>query len=494
METNKNYVIVGGGTAGWLTALFVKDVFPTSNVTLIQSKQIGIVGVGEATTPHIISFLISLKIDPADVIKKAGGTIKNGISFENWNGDNKRYFHSFSDKVARFAIPSVLPNMDCSEYYLKKLIKDKLPLDSYVYQTKLSYENKVDLNYTIWALHFDTNKFSDFLQSVGKQRNINTIEGIYDSVSYNDKGYINKIILKDGTNVNCDFVFDCSGFSRLLIEKELKESWIPYSEYLPMKKGMPFWLEREEEQIQPYTSAIAMPHGWMWKIPLQHRYGSGYIFDSDYIDEDRAVDEVQSILKRKIKVNKIIPFSAGRFKNAWNKNCIAIGLASSFIEPLESTSIYMSTIQLDTLRHFINVMHTPDKNSISLFNEIVGNNIDNCMFFVWLHYQTKRNDSKFWKEFKQKNSIPPAFKKQFNLLKSGYIRFFDVNSFKITGNFGMNSFLQIADGLQLFDRDINITGFEDIFPSVEKYKSVIDSLSNNAKLHHEMLNQLTSTC
>ena len=382
-----NIIIVGGGTAGWLSALFLRELLPESNITVIQSKEIGIIGVGEATTPHIVNFLKTLRIDPIEVVKNTNGSIKNGISFENWNGDGKKYFHGFKDSLTDFSVKNVFDH-NCYDFYIKSLIENNFPPAEFVYQTKISYENKIDLSNTNWALHFDASMFAEYLEKVGSSRNIKIVNGTYKNANLNEQGFIKSLILENDNLIETDLVFDCSGFSRLLIGKLYQDRWISYSKHLPMKKGIPFWLENSEE-IQPYTSCIAMKYGWMWKIPLQHRTGSGYIFDSDFINEEQALSEAELHFNQKLKINKVISFEAGRFERAWIKNCISIGLSSSFIEPLESTSIWNTVIQLDMLRHFVDEFKNFSEKSINLYKEIVDNNIDDKLHFVYLHYLTK---------------------------------------------------------------------------------------------------------
>lgn len=483
----KNYCVLGGGTAGWLTALFLKKLFPNDQIKLIQDSKIGIIGVGEATTPNILGFLQTVDLNPLEVIKKTGGAIKSGIHFENWNGDGKRYMHGFTDRAVDFYIPDVF-NGDCLDFYLKNLIKNNLSFEEFTYCQKLAYDNMVDLENHNYAIHFDTNLFSKYLQEVGKERNIKIIEGKYKSAELDNNGFITKLCLEDNQIVDVDFVFDCSGFSRLLIGNLYKEKWISYRDHLPMKKGIPFWLEPDKE-IQPYTSAIAMKYGWIWKIPLQHRSGAGYIFDSDYINEEQALEEAEEYFQQKLTVNKVISFEAGRYENFWVKNCMAVGLSSSFIEPLESTSIFLTIQQLETFRQFINEIGTYNDYSMSLYNEIVGNNMEDTLNFVYLHYITKRSDSDFWRNFKENYPPPKKIKDMLDLLKDGNLRYYNTNDTRTTGNFALNSFLQVCNGLGIIN-NININGYENIIPSPNEYKILMNQLSKNAIKHNKFLEGL----
>jgi tryptophan halogenase len=467
-----NIVVVGGGTAGWITALFCKKIFPQHNISLIESEDIGIIGVGEATTPHIVSMLQQLEIDIVNLIKNCNGSIKNGINFENWNGDGKKYFHSFQDNLVDFKVKNLF-NTDCFDFYLKALISKNLSMNEYIYSAHLAYNNKIDLRGAAAALHFDASMLADYLKRIGIERGIEHINGNINEIKTNKDGLVKEIVLKEGRKVKTNFVFDCSGFHRLIIGKFYKQKWISYSKHLPMKKAIPFWLDNEEV-IQPYTSAIAMKYGWMWKIPLQHRIGSGYIFDSDYIDVDQALDEAQKYYKRNLDIRKIIPFEAGRFENLWVKNVIAVGLSSSFIEPLESTSLFLSVQQLETFKQFANEIERLDERSISLFNTIVKNNMEDILCFVYLHYITKRKDSEFWKTFKEKYPPPEKLNNLLDSIKSNNLRYFDFLTDKNTARFPQSSYLQVCYGLEMFDKKINVTNQNNLDPSIEEYKKLID--------------------
>ena len=412
----KNIIILGGGTAGWVTALYARKLFPpNTNITLVQSKEIGIIGVGEATTPHIVNFLENQDIDPLDVLRVTGGTIKNGINFTNWNGDGKQYFHDFGDMLVNFVIPNTF-NFKCEDFFLQKLINEKLPLEEYVYQQKLAYGKKIDLANTRYAIHFDSVKFADYLEEVGKNRNINVLDDILEDPILDENGSVKSLKMKSGRSLDSDFIFDCSGFSRLLIGKLYKSKWHSYSDFLPAKKAIPFWLKNDSSP-NPYTDCIAMKNGWMWNIPLQHRTGAGYVFDSDYITVDQAKQEVEEYLGQEVEIRKTISFEPGAFEETWIKNCLAIGLSSNFLEPLESTSLWLATSQLTNFKQFINEIDDPSPYSRAQYNSIIKKEVDEKANFIYYHYLTKRADSKFWQEFRHKNKMPEAFKKQFNLIK-----------------------------------------------------------------------------
>lgn len=486
-----NIVVLGAGTAGWLTALYCRKVYPGSSVTVIQNKKIGIIGVGEATTPPFVSFLRFLDIDPLQVIKEIGGTIKNGISFENWNGDGKKYFHGFHERGPLDPF-SLLPHFsqDCYDYYIRHLLDKGLDFNEYIYCNKLSYQDKVDLDNIAYAMHFDTNKMSIFLENESKYRNIRLVDGNYKDVKVDENGFIKTIVLED-QEVNADFVFDCSGLSRLIIEKHFKEEWISYRKHLPMDSAIPFHIP-QDESIHPYTQAVSMPHGWMWKIPLQDRYGAGYVFDSTYIDAEHAQQEAEEYLGIKLNVSRSIKFEAGRFSRYWIKNCIAVGLSASFIEPLESTSIHLTISQLKLLTQFINHTYEYNENSIKKYNELVTKNMDEVLHFVYLHYLCKRNDTEFWKNFRKNYPVPEKFASMLELVKENNIRFLDTFIVTQDNAFSMYSYYVVSQGLDLFEKSVNIKGYENLKPSVEEYKPIVERYLKNAITHNALISNIIS--
>ena len=488
----KNYCVLGGGTAGWFTALFIKKLFPSDNVKLIQGESTGAIGVGEGTVPNIIDFLLKLEIDPIDVLKNTKGTIKNGISFENWNGDGKKYFHSFNSVYTNdFKIKNIF-DCGCEDFYLKHLMQNNLDFSEYDYISKLSYENLIDLDRTEFALHFDAQLLSEYLQKVGLEKGIEIVTGDFSHVEKTNTGFIENINLTNGIKFNVDFIFDCSGFARLLIDKVFKEKWISYSKHLPMKKGIAFWLD-QDKKINPYTSAIALDYGWLWKIPLQHRIGAGYIFDSDYIDEQQALDEAQTYFKEDLNVRKVIPFEAGRYENVWSKNCMAVGLSAGFVEPLEATSLFLTIQQLETFKHFINETKNPNQKSLDLFNEIIANNMDDTLCFLYLHYMTKRNTSKFWKNFKNDYVIPSKLQARLDNIKENNLRYFDFSYTKTTGNFELSNYLKIINGLEINSNKINLHGYEEISPKPSEYKKTIKKVLKHGVEHAHFLSHMSSS-
>jgi hypothetical protein len=473
MKSNKKIIVLGGGTAGWFTAFFAKK-FLSSNVTLIESKKIGIIGVGEGTVPSINSFLKMIDIHPYEVIAHTGGTLKNGISFERWNKNSNEdvYFHPFSDNgiFDNFNIDKVFSNK-CKDFYIKELIGKNLDLKDYLYASALSYKNKIDDVSVFSALHFDTYKLGDYLSTKAEKKEIKHIDGKFIDAELNEQGFITKLKLEDNREYDCDFVFDCTGLGREIIFKKLKGKFISYSNTLAMKKAI--IISKTEAGYFPYTKAIAMKYGWTFEIPLQHRIGRGYIYDSDYINETQAYDEAsQYYCNESIEVEKVISFDAGRMENSWINNCISIGLSQSFVEPLEATSIFTTTETLNYLKFYLNCFENYNEISVKNFNKSMAYKLDNIRDFIRLHYISNRNDSNFWKDFPTKYKVSDFVQDAVISMKNGDLKYSQIDN--ILSMFSMPSWLTVGNGLNLFTK-YDRTNYENLKPSVEEMKLLIDN-------------------
>jgi len=445
-------VILGGGAAGWFTALYCNKYFHGHEVTLVESDKIGILGAGEGTTPQIISSLQFLDIDPLDVIKKTGGTFKNGINFKNWNGDNKQYFHPFTG--------------DEYSYLIHEALNKNKNVNDFVYANKISYANRIDPNNCTYALHFDAFKLAKYLRTMAIGRGVKWIQGEFKKA--NGKNKIKSIVLEDKRKFDCDFIFDCTGFARLLIGKHFETPWVSYQKHLPMKRAVPFMLKHDKDLI-PYTEAIAMKYGWVWKIPLQERWGSGYIYDSDYINADQAIEEASDYFKQDLKPLRVFKFDAGRYEKVWVSNCMAVGLSTGFTEPLEATSIWLALSQLELLKHYLSSIKNLNQDSIDTYNEIVKENNDNILSFLYLHYLTKRKDSPFWKNFRKKTTVPDKLKPILNKIENGNLNIVDLMTQKGNLYFTYIGHILVSNGLGLIKKNKDMTFYKP-FPSMKDYE------------------------
>jgi tryptophan halogenase len=470
-----NVTVVGGGTAGWITALMVyvyyynrpKHESPLK-MTVIESEEIGILGAGEGTTPQFPQFLHKTDINISEIIKNCGATVKHGINFSNWNGDGKDYFHNFG----------VNENLTEHDYGMQAyILGQKRKINDLSFIKKIVEDNKVSLSFkndkysyfkdpinsfdifSNFALHFDARKLASFLKKIAISRGVNLVEGKIKDFKTNEFGYIKSVVLENDNEIKSDFVFDCSGFSRLVLGKKLNAEWISYEKNLPLDTAIPFFIPHDGN-VSPRTDAIAMKNGWVWKIPVEGRYGCGYVFDSDYTNQDEALKEAEEYFGIKLESPKTFKFKPGSFKQTLIKNCMAVGLSQSFVEPLEATSIMIS---INNLNDFLE-----NDGMNSFFIEIFSKNFNRrCLSrneevveFLVLHYMTKRNDSNFWKEFRQKNEIPDSVLEKIEL--TNHLLSIDIEQNRSLV-FQKYSWIEVCDGLDLINNDIYLRNLYKIF-------------------------------
>jgi tryptophan 7-halogenase len=443
----KNIVIVGGGTAGWLTALYTQKMLPQDNIVLVESSDIGILGAGEGSVPIFTAFLESLDIKVEDLIQKTKSTIKTSIKFTNWSNNSDYYYHDFSYPNTLFFdsfinIQNSFYNLPCLRYerfynivknnknYSENDFLHNNNLVPFSFKDDVAHKtNSMDdfSNYLNYAFHFDARLLANFLSEIAISRGIKVIDGKIIEIKNNEKNKISELILENGQSVLTDFVFDCSGFSRLLIGKHYKSKWKSFSEYLPMKKALPFFIDINPDNIPPYTESIAMKYGWIWKIPLQHRYGCGYVFDSDYVDEEEIKKEIEEYLGYKPvypRENKgAFSFNAGVFESVWIENCLSVGLSSGFLEPLEATSIVQLVSLLQNFFFQKHAIFSDNKEIRKILNEQYVKETTMIADFLSLHYTTNKTDSIFWIDFKKKNKTSQYLLDRLSLLQNSVMTY-----------------------------------------------------------------------
>ena len=401
-------VIVGGGTAGWSTAAALSNVFRREHVPihLIESDEIGTVGVGEATIPGIASFNKALGIDENEFLKFTKGTFKLGIEFVNWGKKGDSYIHPFGGYGTK------LDNLQFYHHWQKHFVAGgKTDIYDYsicVQAAKLNRfsrpsENPKSPLYQInYAYHFDASLYAKLLSTYARRRGVIRTEGLVESVNLNSSdGYIQSIQLKSGQVIEADLFIDCTGFHGLMIEGALKTGYQDWSHLLPCDRAVVAPTISIEEPI-PYTRATAQSAGWQWRIPLQHRVGNGHVYSSQYMSDDEA----KNILLRNLQGDllsepRLIKFKTGMRKKFWNKNCVAIGLSSGFMEPLESTSIHLIQSSISQL---IALFPAQGINQVEVdkYNQILTDEFVLIRDFLVLHYHaTARDDSPFWNYVRQ---------------------------------------------------------------------------------------------
>lgn len=387
--------IVGSGTAGLIFALMARKAFPFSDITVISSSQKGIVGVGEGSTEHWRDFMHICDIGVEDLIVNTGATHKYGIRYEGWTNKRPDYIHSISGVNEIFAF-------GLHAEYMKYLEDDK-SITSQTGSVGLIKNQiiKENLHSNTNQYHFDTFKLNDFLTSICFKRMIKFIDGDIELIEKDsNSGFINSVTTNKKETVSADFWIDASGFSRVLMKELENDEWVSFSEYLMCDSAIAFPTESDPSgQIRPYTRARAASSGWMWEIPTQERRGNGYVFSSNFINEDEAIAEAEKVSGYKIDSHRSFKFNPGYLKNQWHKNCIAVGLASSFVEPLEATSIGSSIIQakmaLGGIASFSQGSIFIQKN----YNNKLEQTMRNILTMIRLHYISDREDTPFWKEY-----------------------------------------------------------------------------------------------
>jgi len=500
----KKITVVGGGTAGWMTAIYLQKILPSSTITLIESSEIGILGAGEGTTPQIISFLDKVDIDTFELIKETNATLKISIKFEDWSNDGDHYYHPFAllnPSLSEYNYGPQYANID-GAYLSHGIVGNNLKLGKELAYCQFSEDNKspfyVDQinklkSVGTFALHFDASLMANYLKKIAVGRNINHVDGKVLEIISDNNEYITGIKLENGQTITSDFVFDCTGFQRLIVGKHFKSKWKSYEEFLPVNSAIGFFLDPVND-IPPYTSACAMKYGWMWKIPLQHRIGCGYVFDDKFIDAKAAQKEVEQKLGHPIKINRNFKFNAGCFETTWVKNCIALGISSGFIEPLEATSIMMLIESLELVKKNLTNLENLNQNVIDEYNLKIVNENSNIMEFLYAHYVTARNDTNFWKKFNWTNA-PENLKKKIALWKSRPI----INDdFLRNSLFGHSNWLQILNGTNelpsdLYFKELELLGLVyDWQNNFVQYSKEVDGCLQIVLSHSQFLKHVTS--
>jgi tryptophan halogenase len=428
MLHSQSVCIVGGGTAGWMTAAALSNKFDSTlvKVTLIESDEIGTVGVGEATLQHIRFFNQALGIDERVFMRETNATFKLGIEFCDWGALGDRYIHPFGD----YGVPT--EGQDFHQLWLRACSISKMPrLDDYSYpivaaetgRFRFPGENIEEIGSNFgYAYQFDSSLFAKFLRAYAVGRGVTRQEGkIVDATVNNASGDIKSVRLESGQMIDADIFIDCSGFRGLLIEQKLETGYDDWSNWLPCNRALAVPTESTGAPF-PFTRATAKKAGWQWRIPLQHRVGNGHVYCNSFISDEDALNVLTSGVDGKMLAEpRQLFFTTGRRKKFWNRNVISIGLSAGFLEPLESTSIHL--IQ-EGITNLIELFPTGaiEPSDIDEYNDRMALNFERVRDFLLLHYvATQRDDSDMWRHFRNLE-LPDSLNEKIGAwLSRGYV-------------------------------------------------------------------------
>ncbi len=422
-EPIKSIVIVGGGTAGWISASVLSHVLQNTGckITLIESPHIPIIGVGEATIPSFVDLLKFLNINEQDFIVKTQATFKLGIKFVDWKIKGESYWHPFG------VIGSKIDGKDFYQHWLKTIfhgndwpLADFSPAAAMAQQERFFIPDPLrpnNLSKSAYALHFDAGLAAQYLAAYAISKGVFHLKDEVVNVDLTPSEFIGELRLASGQTIAADFFIDASGSHGLLIDKAMAVEYENWSQYLPADTAVVIQSELTKE-LSPYTTATAHEHGWRWEIPLQHRMGNGYVFSSQFVSKSKAAEQlIDNLGSNPCNDPRFIHFCTGKRKKIWNKNCLAVGLSSGFLEPLESTSIYLA---MKGILNFVQLFPNSLLASVTIneYNRLMDLEYECIRDFIVLHYCiSQRTDSKFWRYWKDAK-IPDSLQEKIDYFKS----------------------------------------------------------------------------
>ena len=431
MKKPVEVVVVGGGTAGWMAAAGLVGMLTprTCRVRLIESDEIGTVGVGEATLPHMRAFNQAIGIVEADMMRRTNATFKLGIEFVDWGFAGSSYVHPFG------AHGRPMGGVAFHHHWLRARAKGRdYSIEDFSFAVAASRANKFDFPETDqasvkstydYAYHFDAGLYAAFLRRFAEARGVARTEGkVVDVERHPTSGDVASVRLASGEVVAGDLFVDCSGFRALLIGEAMESPYEDWSQWMPCDSAWAVPTERADGPLTPYTRSTAREAGWQWRIPLQHRTGNGYVFSSRFIDPDDALRTLTASLDAPpIADPKLLSFRAGRRLKSWTGNVVGVGLASGFLEPLESTSIYLIQAAITNLVKLFPQVDVDgvqvDRALPSEFNRLMDVEYSRIRDFLILHYRlNRREDGEMWRYCREMD-VPDSLAARMELFAHG---------------------------------------------------------------------------
>jgi tryptophan halogenase len=483
-------VIVGGGSAGYMSALQINHKHPDWDITLVDSSKIGILGAGEGTTPMFADTLKKLKLPIPEFVEYTGATVKNGLMFVGWGKEKDKYFHPFYHYVDTSSL-AYLNHLNevgksVSEYHYEEfrldvisdfrstianaIVKDS-NLDRINLQTQVNSQGNVIADAHSW--HIDAKRLVEFLNKYAVKRGIRVIDAVVESFVTNQNGEIESLIVNDEV-LPCDFLIDSTGFKRMFIGNHYKSEWVDTQESLPCDSAIAFFMDIDK--VQPYSEAIAMDYGWTWKTPLQHRWGCGYVYDSKHISEDDAIQEIKNKFGNDVRIVNKFKFQSGYYASPWIKNCLAVGLSGGFFEPLEGTAILNATVAIEKFleNDIVDYLVTKNFKVAEEYNNKISKRNEDVLSFLYLHYVTKKTNTVFWKNFTDNNKMPDTVRQLFEQASIDLsIPSFITRPGKV---FGWSNWITVYTGNELYNIE-KIKGFLDKQGEV-RYTKIVEEIDN----------------
>ena len=417
----KRFAVVGGGTAGWLSALILQEAARRSGLsielTVVESSKIPTIGVGEGTTAVFRGLLLQLGFDEFEFLRETGATIKYGIRHQDWHRVGHSYDGPIDDPHLVCQTPPDVTSSWLNQYCIAS---ERSVTESHLFTYLMKNncapfvfegrETPLPVGPFHHAYHFDQALVGKYLR--GKAKDITIVDAVVTGAEHDpESGDITTLVLDGADDLPVDFVIDCTGFRRALIRGEMGADWVSYGDRLPVNRAMPFWLDHAEgADISPYTLAAAQGAGWMWQIPTYERMGCGYVYSDQFLTPDQAQAEIETALGHPIEPRNDIKIDAGRLDRAWIGNCLAVGLAQSFFEPLEATSIHGTIVQMMLFGQFhLGGLGQDDAKQRDSYNDQIAQQLDDFCTFINLHYVTERDDTPFWQHVRE-NCIGPEIR------------------------------------------------------------------------------------
>lgn len=497
MRPIQNIVIVGGGTSGWIAAAILASQLSQDlySIHLVESGELGTIGIGESTVPPFLGLLRRLGIDELEFVRETQATYKLGIQFSGWRRTHEDYFHPFG------VLGHPIEGQDFYQCWLKSQNSgEPWPLQLFSPSSVMAQHGRffypeqarnTPVGGANYALHVDASRVGSYLRRYAENRNVYRTEGRVTQVCQMESGFIKAIILESGQEISGDFFIDCTGFRGLLIGETLKSEFIDWSNYLPCDRAIAIKTPADST-VPPFTVAKAQKAGWTWKIPLQTLIGNGYVYASRFCSDAQArATLLDSINKEQASEPRFIPFKTGHRQDIWKHNCLSLGLASGFVEPLESTSIHLITRGMEFF-----LRHLPDSHChpalIREYNRRMTADYEEVRDFIMLHYcMTQRTDTPFWR-WCQHMELPDSLRERIELFQAhGGIREGIDNLFRAS------SWQSVFEGLgirpQRHSPRVDSLDAAEISEALVRARQAIAGMVKNLPTHEAFLQREMST-